>query len=113
MKLHSKKHDRGSKIYYLEGPLFFASIESFKDIFTAKDDPESVIVNFQHSRVWDHSALEALERLEQRYKDLGKEIQYIQLSTDCARIFEKSGRNLSSDKIENPRYKLMSKECTL
>ena len=56
--------DHSVKTYRLSGPLFFGSITSFRDLFDIKEDPAKVIVDFEHSKVWDHSALEAVKKAD-------------------------------------------------
>ena len=58
----------GAKLYVIDGPLFFASVANFKELFTPKDDPDEVIVDFANSRVVDHSALEAIDALAEQYR---------------------------------------------
>ncbi len=62
----------GSKYYELHGPLFFASVKNFQDLFNCNEDPDDVIIEFQHSRVMDHSAIEAIDTLAERYVNAGK-----------------------------------------
>jgi SulP family sulfate permease len=52
----------GSKTYCLHGSLFFASATQFTRFFTPKDDPADVTLKFDHARIMDSSALEAIER---------------------------------------------------
>ncbi|HHH44235.1 MAG TPA: SulP family inorganic anion transporter, partial [Gammaproteobacteria bacterium] len=54
---------KGSKVYELHGLLFFASVRNFQDLFNCKEDPDDVIIDFRHSRVMDHSAIEAVDTL--------------------------------------------------
>ena len=97
----------GEKIYHLHGPLFFAAIAGFRSLFDLANDPKHVVVNFQHSRVWDHSALEALERLSHRYRDQGKTVKFVRLSRDCAMLLERSGVLVQSDEKCDPRYEVV------
>ena len=53
-------NDHGTKMYLLNGPLFFASTKNFQDKFDPANDPEDVIIDFKNSRVCDHSAIEAI-----------------------------------------------------
>ncbi|CAM9115193.1 unnamed protein product [Discosporangium mesarthrocarpum] len=71
------------KTYRLSGPLFFGSAASFSDLFDPKDDPENVVVDFMGSRVYDHSAIEAIDALAVRYRDVGKTVHLRHLSPDC------------------------------
>jgi SulP family sulfate permease len=96
-----------TKTYDLYGPIFFGSVASFNDLFHPKTDPENVILNFDHSRVWDHSGIEALEKLSKRYTSLGKTIKYRRLSYDCSNLLERSGCVVERDKNSDPRYEVV------
>jgi sulfate permease, SulP family len=103
-----EENENKEREYHLHGPLFFASISSFNDLFDAKKDPQQVVVNFQHCRVWDHSALEALKRLSQRYREVGKSLRYARLSLDCAALLERSGVVVQLDEEHDPRYEVVT-----
>ncbi|HTF65476.1 MAG TPA: STAS domain-containing protein [Edaphobacter sp.] len=66
----TKEADR--KTYCLHGSLFFASVTQFTKFFTPKEDPSEVYLKFDHARIMDSSALEAIEALAGRYRDIGK-----------------------------------------
>jgi len=72
------------KTYKLSGPLFFGSTQAFADLFDPQGDPEDVVIDFADSRVSDHSALEAINSLAERYGTLGKRVHLRHLSSDCA-----------------------------
>ncbi len=73
----------GSKIYRIKGALFFASMTEFKAAFDPKNDPYSVTMDFQHAKVYDHSALEAIHTLAENYSKAGKQLALKNLSQDC------------------------------
>jgi len=77
------------KEYKLSGPLFFASTLQFSSLFDIKSDPEDVIIDFTDSRVYDHSALEAINNLSDRYGAMGKRVRLRHLSGDCTQLLEK------------------------
>jgi len=95
----------GSKIYKLNGPLFFGSIESFTDLFDPDNDPDHVIVDFMDSRVVDQSALQAIEALAFRYKSRGKHLQLRHLTRDCHKLLKRAGR-LIVDSDDDPDYEI-------
>jgi SulP family sulfate permease len=94
----------GSKIYTLHGPLFFGSTKSFLDLFDPKNDPNDVVIEFQHTRVSDHSAIEAIDTLAERYLRLGKKIHLRHLSKDCQKLLKKAGSMIEANVIEDPHY---------
>lgn len=81
----------GTKVYKINGPLFFGSSSAFTELFDPKSDPDSVIVDFAASRVADQSALSAIEGLAHRYQDLGKSMQLRHLSRDCTKLLARTG----------------------
>ncbi len=82
--IHATKKVEGNKTRYdLSGPLFFASVTSFKEIFDFHGDTEDVYIDFQNSRVWDHSAIEALQNISERYNAVNKKLHLLNLGPDC------------------------------
>ena len=97
--------DGETKIYKLEGPLFFGSIEGFNELFTIKDDPDTVIVDFNNSRVVDQSALQAIEALADKYTQAGKAIRLRHLTRDCHKLLNRAGQ-LIIDSDDDPEYEV-------
>jgi SulP family sulfate permease len=101
--------DDGTKVYEIWGPLFFGSISAFNDKFDVKNDPEKVEIDFVESRVSDHSALEAIFNLVEKYEKAGKKIRLKHLSSDCKKIMYKASpkfHQVIEESIDDPRYHL-------
>jgi len=101
--------DDGTKIYEIWGPLFFGSITAFNEKFDVKNDPEKVEIDFVESRVSDHSALEAIFNLVEKYEKAGKKITLKHLSSDCKKIMYKASpkfHQVIEESIDDPRYHL-------
>ncbi len=96
--------DNGSKVYELYGPLFFGSVHSFMELFDPRNDPEDVVVEFQYSRVGDHSGLEAIDNLAERYLNAGKRLHLRHLSPECRQLLHKAGNLVEVNVIEDPTY---------
>jgi len=96
--------EHGWKVYELHGPLFFASVRNFQELFKPHDDPDDVVLEFQHSRVYDHSGLEAIDSLAERYMNAGKTLHIRHLSEDCRKLLDKAGNLVEVNVIEDPRY---------
>ena len=94
-----------TKIYKISGPLFFGSIEGFTELFTVKDDPDKVIVDFASSRVVDQSALQAIEALAGKYTQAGKSLRLRHLTRDCHALLNRAGQ-LIIDSDDDPEYGL-------
>mgnify|MGYP001941657794 CR=1 FL=1 len=93
-----------TKIYLPNGPLFFGSVQAFRDRFNPRYDPPEVIVDFANCRVMDHSGLEAIDALAERYDKAGKELKIRHLSPECLALLERAGSLVEVNVIEDPRY---------
>ncbi|MCL2914734.1 SulP family inorganic anion transporter [Shewanella corallii] len=104
--VNTHTNNQGWKVYELNGPLFFGSVANFLELFDAKQDPEDVIVDFGNSRVADHSALEAIDTLAERYTAAGKRLHLRHLSPDCAKVLKKAKGLVEVNLLEDPSYKV-------
>jgi SulP family sulfate permease len=104
IKVKSYINEMEGKVYELEGPLFFASVKNFQDLFDPKNDPDDVVVEFQNSRVYDHSAIEAIDTLAERYLNVEKRLHLRHLSPECTKLLKKAGDLVEVNLIEDPRY---------
>ena len=98
--------ENGVKIYEMHGPLFFGSIHAFNALFDPKNDPDEVIVDFYDSRVADHSGLEAIDALAERYLRAGKSLHLKHLSPECRTLLDKAGDLVEVNMIEDPQYRV-------
>ena len=100
------KEAHGWKVYDLHGSLFFASTQNFAALFTPREDPADVVVDFAHARVMDHSAIEAIDSLAVRYRALGKRLHLRHLSEDCRELLDKARDMVEVNRLEDPHYHL-------
>jgi SulP family sulfate permease len=103
-----KHNEFGSKIYQLHGPLFFASVTSFKDMFDVGGDPDDVVIDFYYSRVYDQSGLEAVNWLAEKYEGNGKRLHLTHLSRECRSLLNKAGDLVEINVSEDPQYHVAS-----
>jgi len=96
--------EEGTKIYEVHGPLFFASVHRFAHLFDPQKDPEEVIIDFAHSRVADHSAIEAIDNLAEKYTKAGKSLYLRHLSLECRQLLETAKDLVEVNIKEDPRY---------
>lgn len=94
----------GWKVYELEGSLFFASVAQFQNLFNPKDDPDEVVIEFRRARVVDHSAIEAIDALADRYQQLGKRLHLRRLSPDCLELLSQAKNMIEVNEYEDPHY---------
>ena len=84
--------DGSEALCELTGPLFFGSVQSFTEKLDPRDEPlNRVILDFAQSKVWDSSALVAIDELAEKYRSLGKTLTLRHLSPDCAKLLTKAG----------------------
>ena len=112
-KIRARKRikEDGTKVYEVFGPLFFGSIQAFNSKFDIKSDPEKVEIDFLESRVSDHSALEAIFNLVEKYEKAGKQVKLKHLSEECKDLMVKASPKLMhniEEAIDDPRYHVMS-----
>ncbi len=93
-----------SKVYELHGPLFFGSVHNFQELFDPKNDPDDVVVEFKYSRVSDHSGIEAIDTLAERYLSAEKRLHLRHLSPECKKLLSKAGDLCEVNVIEDPKY---------
>lgn len=105
-RIHVNGYDdeHGSRVYELNGPLFFGSVKSFLELFDPESDPDDVILEFQHSRVADHSAIEAIDSLAEKYIQAGKSLHLRHLSAECRQLLKKAGDLVEVNVLEDPHY---------
>ncbi len=110
IRVESYLDDQGSRVYALHGPLFFASVRNFQELFDCKNDPQDVIIEFQHSRVVDHSAIEAIDSLAERYLSAGKTLHLRHLSPECRQLLRRAGDLVEVNVLEDPHYRVAVNE---
>ena len=107
-RIRARKHidENGVKHYEIYGPLFFGSTAVFNEKFDVLNDPEEVVIDFKESRVVDMSAIEALNKLTERYMKVGKKVHLKHLSKDCQRLLKNADKIIEVNVLEDPTYKL-------
>lgn len=107
IRARKRLKEDGTKVYEIWGPLFFGSTTTFNNKFDIADDPLQVEIDFMESKVSDHSGVEALGNLAQKYLELGKQVKLTHLSPDCKTILLKRNpefADIIEVAIDDPRY---------
>ena len=99
--------DQGIKHYEIYGPLFFGSVSFFNEKLYILNDPKEIIIDFQESRVVDMSAIEALNKITERYMRVGKKVQLRHLSPDCQKLLKNAEQIIHVNVLEDPTYKVL------
>jgi SulP family sulfate permease len=108
-RIRARKHIKpnGTKVYEIWGPLFFGSTSAFNNKFDVSNDPEAIEIDFIESKVSDHSGVEALRNIANKYIDAGKKITLTHLSPDCIELLLKWNpefETIIERNIDDPRY---------
>lgn len=101
----------GTKVYEIWGPLFFGSTTAFNSKFEPATDPDSIEIDFIESKVGDHSGVEALRNVANKYMDAGKKVTLTHLSPDCKAMLMKWNpefETIIQDAIDDPRYHVVT-----
>lgn len=111
-RIRARKHidENGVKHYEMYGPLFFGSVAAFNDKFDVLNDPDEIVIDFAESRVVDMSAIEALNKITERYMKVGKKVHLKHLSPDCRRLLARADQIIDVNIMEDPTYKVLTDE---
>ncbi len=107
-RIRARKYvdEAGVRHYEIFGPLFFGSVQAFGEKFDVLGDPPEVIIDFKESRVTDMSAIEALNKLTERYHRAGKKVHLRHLSPDCQRRLRRADALIDVNIKEDPIYQV-------
>ena len=111
IRARKRMKEDGTKVYEIWGPLFFGSVTTFNSKFDPKGDPNSVEIDFIESRVSDHSGVEAINNLANKYLEQGKKVKLTHLSPECKVLLLKANSDLDSiieENIDDPRYHVVT-----
>ncbi len=81
-------------------------MSTFLEKFDVQGDPSEVIIDFKESRVADMSAIEALNKLTERYHKAGKKLHLRHLSEDCRVLLKNAGSVIDVNVMEDPGYRV-------
>jgi sulfate permease, SulP family len=104
VQVEAREDHKGSTVYGINGPLFFGSVVSFLEQFEPNKANDDVVIDFAGSRVCDHSGLEAIDTLAERYLNAGKTLHLVHLSAECSKLLCKAGNLVEVNVIEDPKY---------
>jgi SulP family sulfate permease len=103
-KIYSKNTIKDdTKIYELEGILFFGSTNYFCELFDIKNDPRKIIIDFKNTKVMDASGVEAINSLIKKYEEENKSLSIKHLSNDCKKLLHNSKLHCTYEQ-DDPTY---------
>lgn len=109
-RIRARKYidENGVKHYELFGPLFFGSTTAFSEKFDPQNDPNEIIIDFAESRITDMSAIDAVNKITERYASFGKKVHLKHLSSDCIALLKNAEAIIDVNILEDPNYKVMT-----
>lgn len=109
-RIRARKYidENGVKHYELFGPLFFGSTTAFAEKFDVQNDPNEVIIDFAESRITDMSAIDAVNKITERYAIIGKKVHLKHLSNDCIDLLKNAEAIIDVNIMEDPTYTVVS-----
>lgn len=107
-RIRSKKYidDKGVKHYEIYGPLFFGSTTTFSEKFDVINDPNEVVIDFKESRIVDMSAIDAVNKITEKYAKVSKIVRLKHLNYDCRQLLKNADKVIEVNVIEDPTYKV-------
>jgi len=109
VRLNPQDTDSGTRIYNLQGVLYFGSVREFAERMSPATDPDEVIIDFKDARVADYSSLEALNAITERYRKAGKRLRLRHLSPECQKMITTAGRLVVVEVAEDDPHYSMAK----
>jgi len=107
-RIRARKYldENGVKHYEIFGPLFFGSTTVFAEKFDVLNDPAEVIIDFKESKIVDMSAIDAVNKITERYAKLDKKVHLRHLSADCRQLLKDADKVIDVNILEDPTYKV-------
>lgn len=107
-RIRAKKYidEKGVKHYEIYGPLFFASTTAFLEKFDVANDPNEIIIDFKESKITDMSAIDAVNKITEKYAKLNKKVHLQHLSADCKTLLKNADAIIDVNILEDPTYKV-------
>nr|WP_028808994.1 SulP family inorganic anion transporter [Streptomyces sp. 351MFTsu5.1] len=87
--------DGNTVVYRVTGELFFASSNDLVTQFNYATDPGKVVIDLSNTHIWDASSVAALDAIETKYAQRGKEVEIIGLNQPSAQIHQKLSGELT------------------
>ncbi len=91
IRVRKSVDELGIKQYEIYGPLFFGSTALFMRKFNPEEDVNEVHFDFLECRIWDHSGIDTLKSLIEKYQELGHLVKIKHLSSDSRLLLRKAG----------------------
>lgn len=90
-----EKNGIKSRVYEVNGQLFFASSNNFLESFRYDTGCSSdVVIDFKNSKVCDHTAVTAIEKTMKKFNKSGRKVSIVGLNDKCTNLIERVNSKL-------------------
>ncbi len=77
------------RIYSVSGQIFFVSVDEFVDAFDFKEFVDRVTIDLTHAHLWDQGAVAALDKIVNKFRRGGAEVEVVGLNEASATLVNK------------------------
>lgn len=111
IRTRKRVDENGVKHYEVFGPLFFASAMTFGQKFDPINDPDEIVIDFAESRIVDHSGIDAIHKVTERYHKLGKTVYIRHLNSSSRVLLNKAEKIINVNYTDDdPSFKIVLDE---
>ncbi|MBD2107846.1 SulP family inorganic anion transporter [Nodosilinea sp. FACHB-13] len=83
-------HDDSShRIYSVSGQIFFVSVDEFLEAFDFNEFVDRITIDLTHAHLWDQGAVAALDKVVNKFRRAGAEVEVVGLNEASATLMEK------------------------
>ncbi|BAP17047.1 SulP family inorganic anion transporter [cyanobacterium endosymbiont of Epithemia turgida] len=95
------KGDGNERVYSVNGHIFFVSVDNFISTFDFQEPLQRVIIDLTHAHLWDHSAVDAVDKVVLRFRKHNIKVDLVGLNEASATLIERLGVHNKPDDLEN------------
>ncbi|MFH7244326.1 MAG: SulP family inorganic anion transporter [Spirulina sp.] len=81
--------DEGHRVYSVSGQIFFVSRDEFLEAFDFSEFIDRVTIDLTHAHLWDQGAVAALDKVVNKFRRAGAEVEVVGLNAASATLVEK------------------------
>jgi len=87
------------RVYSVSGHIFFVSIDEFLDAFNFEEFVDRVTLDLTHAHLWDQGAIVALDKVVNKFRRSGAEVEVVGLNQASATLVEKLAVHSHPDQL--------------
>lgn len=92
--------DETTRIYFVNGQIFFVSVENFINSFDFREKLEQVTIDLTHAHLWDQSAVDAVDKVVLRFRKRGVAVDLIGLNEASATLLDRLAIHHKPDALD-------------